>query len=225
MKSRSHGTARNPSRCWIARGHRPLWVALHVAAVTAPSVLASVPVAQGDCCVCEGSTSNFCGAITSSNVCGPACISVCEGFGGTMRACCTGVADCSGGSADSCLADANLCFQTATGSGFCDGTCTAPTATPTSTPTLTPTATPTPQPNGSSCADPAQCASTFCVDGVCCDTACTAPGEQCNLAGQIGTCASTAAPAPALTPWGLLVAAVLLISVAGFALRHRMRGR
>jgi hypothetical protein len=48
---------------------------------------------------------------------------------------------------------------------------------------------------------------------------------RCNLPGQVGTCASAAAAAPTLTPWGLLVAALLLSGVAAFALRYRMRGR
>jgi hypothetical protein len=48
---------------------------------------------------------------------------------------------------------------------------------------------------------------------------------RCNLAGQVGTCASAAAAAPTLTPWGLIVAAILLMSVAAFALRYRIRGR
>jgi hypothetical protein len=48
---------------------------------------------------------------------------------------------------------------------------------------------------------------------------------RCNLAGQAGTCASTAADAPTLTLWGLLTASILLTGVAGFALRRRMRGR
>jgi hypothetical protein len=48
---------------------------------------------------------------------------------------------------------------------------------------------------------------------------------RCNLAGQVGTCASDAAAAPTLTPWGLLAAALLLTGVAAFALRYRVRGR
>jgi hypothetical protein len=43
------------------------------------------------------------------------------------------------------------------------------------------------------CTSPTQCASAFCVDGVCCDTACDGPQEQCNLPGERGTCVSTAA--------------------------------
>jgi hypothetical protein len=99
-----------------------------------------------------------------------------------------------------------------------------PTATSTQTPTATPTATPTNTgiPQGGDCPTPSQCSTGFCVDRVCCDTACTDPLMQCNLPGQRGTCASTAAPAPALTPWGLLAAAVVLASIAGFALRRRL---
>jgi len=48
---------------------------------------------------------------------------------------------------------------------------------------------------------------------------------RCNLPEQVGTCANAAASAPALTPWGLLIAALVLTGVAGFVLRHRMRGR
>jgi hypothetical protein len=48
---------------------------------------------------------------------------------------------------------------------------------------------------------------------------------RCNLAGQVGTCASAAASAPTLTPWGLLVASLVLAGIAGLALRRRMRSR
>jgi hypothetical protein len=48
---------------------------------------------------------------------------------------------------------------------------------------------------------------------------------RCSLPGQVGTCASAAAGAPTLTPWGLLIASLLLTGVAAFALRYRMRGR
>jgi hypothetical protein len=98
-----------------------------------------------------------------------------------------------------------------------------PTHTPTATVTHTPTATPVPQ--GGSCTAPSQCGTGFCANGVCCNTACTDPLMRCNLAGQVGTCASDAAAAPPLTPWGLLVTALLLTGVAAFALRYRMPGR
>jgi hypothetical protein len=65
----------------------------------------------------------------------------------------------------------------------------------------------------------------FCANGVCSNTACTDPLMRCNLAGQVGTCASDAAAAPTLTQWGLLAAALLLTGVAAFALRYRTRSR
>jgi hypothetical protein len=58
---------------------------------------------------------------------------------------------------------------------------------------------------------------------VCCNTACTDPLMRCNLPGQVGTCASAAASAPTLTPWGLLGASLVLAGIAGLALRRGMR--
>ena len=100
-----------------------------------------------------------------------------------------------------------------------------PTHTPTTTPTTTPTATPTntPIPNGGSCTNGPACASGNCADDVCCNTPCTGPLEQCNLPGQVGTCASTAAGAPAMTPWGLFAAAGMLAGIAGLTLRRQLR--
>jgi hypothetical protein len=97
------------------------------------------------------------------------------------------------------------------------------TPTPTSTATPSPTQTPTHTliPIGGSCADPALCASGNCVDNVCCDTACTEPLRQCNLEGRVGICTSIAAPAPALTLRAQLVAIVLLVATAAWAIRRR----
>src|SRR5215831_16115353 len=72
-----------------------------------------------------------------------------------------------------------------------------PTSTATSTVTNTPTATPVPQ--GGACATPSQCGTGFCVNGVCCNTACTDPLMRCNLTNRVGICASTTAAAPAVT--------------------------
>jgi hypothetical protein len=47
------------------------------------------------------------------------------------------------------------------------------------------------------------------------------PGEQCNLAGERGTCTSTAAPAPTMTPRALLVGLILLAGTAAWAIRRR----
>jgi len=97
----------------------------------------------------------------------------------------------------------------------------APTSTPTATATSTPTSTPTPIPNGGSCSDGSMCASTFCVDGVCCDRTCDQPSEQCNVQGQVGTCVVPTAPAPALGARGLLAAFLVLLATAALAFRGR----
>jgi hypothetical protein len=115
---------------------------------------------------------------------------------------------------------------TATATATATNTATATTtATATSTPVVSPTSTPTrtPVPQGGACATPAVCSTGFCADGVCCDSACTGTLEKCNLPGQGGTCASTAASAPTLTLRALLAAMILLAGTAAWALRRRAR--
>jgi hypothetical protein len=123
--------------------------------------------------------------------------------------------------------------------GGLSGTCAAPTPTSTATVTLTatstrtvtntPTVTQTPTrtlvPDGGDCATPAECSSTFCVDGVCCDTICDQPFESCNQPGMRGTCADLVAPAPALSNLSLLIALVSLAVVGALALMWRRAER
>lgn len=97
------------------------------------------------------------------------------------------------------------------------------TSSETATGTVTATATNTRVPQGGACTSPSQCITGFCVDDVCCDRACTAPLEQCNLPGQVGTCATAAAQAPALTLWGLVAGLLTLAAVAASAVRRRIR--
>jgi hypothetical protein len=80
---------------------------------------------------------------------------------------------------------------------------------------------PTPVPQGGACSDATECATDNCADGVCCDTACDQPLQQCNLPGQVGTCASAAAPAPAASDAGLVAMVAALIATAFVALRLR----
>ena len=210
-----------------------------IAVCVAMSAMLAASVAHGSCCVCQGT--NQTGCDTNRPPFFPGCTNcalTCAIFGGTMRSCSDAVASCEG-IADDCRGDDIICFQTQTGSGSCDtptptGTATATgtvtntatatsTGTVTHTPTNTPTATPTNTgiPIGGDCATPSVCASGFCVDGVCCNTACNDAFGRCDLPGQRGTCAGIS-PAPALTPRALAIAAVLLLGVAAFALRRRV---
>jgi MYXO-CTERM domain-containing protein len=92
---------------------------------------------------------------------------------------------------------------------------------PTSTPTRTPTD--TPAPIGAGCSEDADCDSGFCVDGVCCDTACNAVGEACNFPLDVGTCVVVPTAVPATSSSNLLYAAALLLAVAALALRRSQR--
>jgi hypothetical protein len=56
------------------------------------------------------------------------------------------------------------------------------------------------RPLGEPCASADQCASGFCVDGVCCNSACEGPCGQCNAADQPGRCIPTATPSPERPP-------------------------
>jgi hypothetical protein len=47
---------------------------------------------------------------------------------------------------------------------------------------------PAPLDNGSTCTSGTQCASTFCVDGVCCDDKCDGQCQSCKETGSLGTC-------------------------------------
>jgi hypothetical protein len=86
-----------------------------------------------------------------------------------------------------------------------------PTATPTNTPALI----------GAACSVPSECQSGFCASGVCCNTACDQPLQQCNLPGRPGLCGVTTAPAPAVSTRGLLLGALLLTGVGVLSLARR----
>ena len=49
------------------------------------------------------------------------------------------------------------------------------------------------QPLGTSCVTDGMCQSGFCVDKVCCNTACTGTCMTCDAAGSAGTCSQAAA--------------------------------
>ena len=150
----------------------------------------------------------------------------------------TFVADgtCAGGLDGTCTAPTPTDTPTSTPSATATGTATSTatatqtaTATSTSTATATGTATHTgtptftPQPDGSSCTSPTECASGFCVDGVCCDTACDQPFDMCNVPPDPGTCVQVA-PAPSMSRRGLFGGLALLTMIGAAALWQQRRG-
>jgi hypothetical protein len=52
------------------------------------------------------------------------------------------------------------------------------------------------KPTGATCASGAECNSTFCTEGFCCDKACSGTCQSCAVAGKQGTCSSIAAGSP-----------------------------
>jgi len=113
---------------------------------------------------------------------------------------------------------------TATATASDTATSTA-THTPTSTPTWTPTQTPTntPAPLGVGCGQGTDCESGFCVDSLCCDRACNARGEACNLPPTPGICAMVPTAAPTTSIRGLFLGGLVLVGVAAFTLRKVSR--
>ncbi|HET6149520.1 MAG TPA: kelch repeat-containing protein [Polyangia bacterium] len=49
------------------------------------------------------------------------------------------------------------------------------------------------KPNGGTCTAAADCGSTFCVDGYCCNSACVGTCQGCNVPGKLGSCVNLAA--------------------------------
>lgn len=108
----------------------------------------------------------------------------------------------------------------------------APTYTTTATPSATQTATPTPTPTktpagvGGACMSSTDCtAGLFCVDAVCCTSACDGPLQSCNNPPNVGTCTNVTAPAPVVTRIGLLIEVATLFVMAVLMLSRRERHR
>ncbi|MEQ9318318.1 MAG: hypothetical protein RIF41_04130, partial [Polyangiaceae bacterium] len=153
--------------------------------------------AQGEICETATCNANQCGLVDTPNMTtapssaqtsGDCTVVLCDGMGGTTNG--TDLGDVP--------YDANECTQ-----DVCTGT----------TPSNPPQASGTPcqegsgicdgmgmcsllSPNGAPCSAPSQCLSGFCVDGVCCGTACTGSCEACSAAKNGGT-NGTCGPVPA----------------------------
>ena len=52
------------------------------------------------------------------------------------------------------------------------------------------------KPNGQPCANPSECLSSQCVDGVCCENSCAGACQSCNLPSSPGRCLNVASNAP-----------------------------
>jgi len=80
-------------------------------------------------------------------------------------------------------------------------------------------------PIGRACGSPMECELGFCVNGVCCNRACTGDGERCNDPATPGICRSAVAarpaPAPALSGPGQALAVLVLIVGAWLGWRLR----
>lgn len=100
-----------------------------------------------------------------------------------------------------------------------------PTVTATSTETPTPTTTPTPLGLGLACGSGTECASTFCVDGVCCNGPCSNPGQSCNQPGAAGLCRAELNPVPASSRTGLFGLAAILTALGVASLLSVRRRR
>ena len=186
-----------------------LHTGIAIAAVAVVTLWRTPPAQAGVTVLCEQVE------CTSSGQCGP------------NGSCVDGICSCT---TDAQCPMGTLCL----GGSFC-AICPptrTPTVTPTSTPTSTPTNTATPTPTatptitgmpGGACTDPSQCSSGFCVDRVCCETACDGPAEACNVSGN-GVCTSLAATAPAMSGRGSLLAALLLAATGLWAIARRRSG-
>lgn len=80
------------------------------------------------------------------------------------------------------------------------------------------------QPDGTDCRAGSECQSGFCVDAVCCNSACDGSGAQCNVPGERGICSTSLAQAPTLDARGLGVAGALLVGIAASTLWRRAGG-
>jgi hypothetical protein len=124
---------------------------------------------------------------------------------------------CAGGLSGTCVSPTPTSTATHTPTATATATSTA-----TNTATATGTSTRTPQPNGADCTSGTECASTFCVDDVCCNSACAGPFDTCDAPPEPGVCVQVA-PAPPVSRRGLFTGLALLTLIGAAALWHQRR--
>jgi hypothetical protein len=79
-----------------------------------------------------------------------------------------------------------------------------------------------PLPDGAACSAGSQCQSTFCADGICCNTACDQPFDTCDTPPARGTCVAVA-PTPPVSRRGLYTSLALLTLLGAALLWQRRR--
>lgn len=166
---------------------------------TCSPVPAGMPDAQGRCTndntacghdgTCDGS--GACRYISPSTVCKP---SSCTAGIVTPASKCDGAGNCITAATHPCdpyvcMPDGSDCYQTCTSGG---SQCKAPNVCTNNSCG--------PKPNGAACTGPSDCQSNYCVDGLCCNGACTASCMACNVPSKEGACSPV--PAGNLDPKG-----------------------
>src|SRR5262249_50576959 len=130
---------------------------------------------------CNGARRDACTFPASAVTCrAPSCV---DG-GATLAGQCLGDGHCAAKQEQKCAPStcgATACRGDCHGDGDCDASafCSGNVCTPKLA-------------DGATCGGDAQCASSHCVDGVCCDTGCTDQCAACNVAGHVGTCSASA---------------------------------
>jgi len=124
---------------------------------------------------CDGN--GACRFYAGSTVCAAAS---CNGNVLTGAATCNGAGTCS-------TATQTPCAPYTCGNGACGTSCNAGTGCAPGSFCSGTTCVPL-QPNGVNCTGAAECASGFCVDGVCCNDGCAGSCRACNVSGQVGSC-------------------------------------
>jgi hypothetical protein len=147
------------------------------------SATAGVDCLKGNCREC--STGNCVDGVCCDSACNGSCQVCSTALGASANGTCT-TAPAGYGGSPTCYP--YLCSGTTT---TCPTACTGPSSCATGAYCQNGgcqgTAT-----NGQSCGTNAACVSHFCVDGVCCNSACTGQCEACDVAGSAGTCSPVA---------------------------------